>query len=89
MSNGELFYASQDPENPLAPNPTHLPENFGDVILVNGVAWPVLEVEPRKYRFRVLNGSDSRVYDMTLSNGMRWSRSVPTWPANDPGRWGC
>src|SRR6185369_18099402 len=33
-----------------------------------GVAWPVLDVEPRKYRFRVLNGSDSRVYDMTLSN---------------------
>ena len=70
MSNGELFYASQDPLNPLAPNPTHLPENFGDTILVNGVAWPVLEVEPRKYRFRMLNGSDARVYDMTLSNGM-------------------
>lgn len=69
LANGELFYASQDTENPLAPNPTHLPENFGDVILVNGVAWPVLEVEPRKYRFRVLNGSDSRVYDMRLSNG--------------------
>jgi spore coat protein A len=68
-ASGGLFYASQDPDNPRAPNPTHLPENFGDVILVNGVAWPVLEVEPRKYRFRVLNGSDSRVYDMRLSNG--------------------
>ncbi|MBI4290553.1 MAG: multicopper oxidase domain-containing protein [Betaproteobacteria bacterium] len=70
LANGELFFPSQDPENPLAPNPTHLPEMFGDVVLVNGVAWPVLEVEPRKYRFRVLNGSDSRVYDMRLSNGM-------------------
>lgn len=69
LANGELFYASQDPANPLAPNPTHLPEMFGDVVLVNGVAWPVLDVEPRKYRFRVLNGSDSRVYDMHLSNG--------------------
>lgn len=69
LANGELFYASQDPDNPLAPIPTHLPENFGDTILVNGVAWPVLEVEPRRYRFRVLNGSDSRVYDMRLSNG--------------------
>ena len=69
MANGELFYPSQDPANPLAPNPTHLPEMFGDVVLVNGVAWPVLDVEPRKYRFRVLNGSDSRVYDMRLSNG--------------------
>jgi spore coat protein A len=70
LSNGELFYASEDPTIPTAPNPTHLPENFGDTILVNGVAWPVLDVEPRKYRFRVLNGSDSRVYDMNLSNGM-------------------
>ena len=70
LSNGELYYASQDPTNPLAPNPTHLPENFGDTILVNGTAWPVLDVEPRKYRFRVLNGSDARFYDMTLSNGM-------------------
>jgi spore coat protein A len=69
MANGELFYAAEDTENPLAPKPTHLPENFGDVVLVNGVAWPVLDVEPRKYRFRVLNGSDSRVYDMRLSNG--------------------
>lgn len=70
LANGELFYDAQDPANPLAPNPTHLPENFGEVILVNGVAWPLLEVEPRKYRFRVLNGSDSRVYDLNLSNGM-------------------
>jgi spore coat protein A, manganese oxidase len=69
MANGQLFYASQDPENPFAPNPTHLPENFGDVVLVNGKAWPVLDVEPRRYRFRVVNGSDSRVYDMRLSNG--------------------
>jgi spore coat protein A len=72
LANGELFYDSVDPANPLAPNPTHLPENFGNVILVNGVAWPVMDVEPRKYRFRVLNGSDSRVYDMTPSNGMPW-----------------
>ncbi len=69
LDNGELFYASTDAENPAAPTPTHLPENFGDVVLVNGKAWPVLDVEPRKYRFRIVNGSDSRVYDMRLSNG--------------------
>ena len=72
LSTGELFYDAVDPANPLAPVPTHLPENFGNVILVNGVAWPVMDVEPRKYRLRVLNGSDSRVYDMTPSNGMPW-----------------
>lgn len=36
------------------------PEFFGDVIVVNGHSWPVLEVEPRLYRFRFLNGCNSR-----------------------------
>lgn len=66
---GELHYPAVDPENPHAPTPTHLPEFFGDVILVNGKTWPVLEVEPRRYRFRVLNGSDSRFYTLSLSSG--------------------
>ncbi|MCB0270602.1 MAG: multicopper oxidase domain-containing protein [Calditrichaeota bacterium] len=48
--------------------PTALAEFFGDVILVNGQAWPKLEVEPRKYRFRLLNGSDSRFYILKLEN---------------------
>ncbi len=37
---------------------------YGDVILVNGVPWPAMPVERRKYRFRVLNASVSR--------GFRW-----------------
>ena len=36
---------------------------FGDVILVNGRPWPVMQVERRKYRFRILNASISRSYD--------------------------
>ncbi|MEQ1804479.1 MAG: multicopper oxidase domain-containing protein [Burkholderiaceae bacterium] len=46
--------------------PTHVPEMFGDVICVNGVAWPNLQVEPRQYRLRLLNGSDSRVYNLNF-----------------------
>jgi hypothetical protein len=42
---------------------------YGDVILVNGVPWPTMKVEPRKYRFRVLNGSLARGYTLKLSNG--------------------
>ena len=42
---------------------------FGDVILVNGSPWPVMKVERRKYRFRVLNASTSRSYDLALSTG--------------------
>ncbi len=42
---------------------------FGDVILVNGVPWPTMQVEPRKYRFRFLNASVSRSYKWRLSDG--------------------
>ena len=43
-----------------------LPEMFGDYILVNGKVWPYLNVEPRKYRLRLLNGSDSRFYELKI-----------------------
>jgi spore coat protein A len=39
---------------------------LGDVLLVNGKVWPYLDVERRKYRFRVLNGSNSRAYTLQL-----------------------
>ena len=48
--------------------PTALAEFFGDFILVNGKAWPKLDVEPRPYRFRFLNGSDSRFYVLEFRN---------------------
>jgi spore coat protein A, manganese oxidase len=67
-TDGQLFYPSM-PEEPGQPDPTILPEFFGDFILVNGKTWPALEVEPRQYRFRVLNGSDSRFYNLFLSGG--------------------
>jgi FtsP/CotA-like multicopper oxidase with cupredoxin domain len=42
---------------------------YGDVILVNGRPWPTMQVEQRKYRFRVLNASVARGYTLRLSNG--------------------
>jgi spore coat protein A len=57
-ANLDSFSVSEFPNG----GPTALAEFFGDIILVNGMAWPKLEVEPRKYRFRLLNGSDSRFY---------------------------
>jgi FtsP/CotA-like multicopper oxidase with cupredoxin domain len=42
---------------------------FGDVILVNGRAWPVMKVERRKYRFRILNASVTRSYRWQLDSG--------------------
>jgi spore coat protein A, manganese oxidase len=42
---------------------------MGDVNLVNGKPWPLMKVEPRKYRFRILNGAISRSYKLKLSTG--------------------
>jgi len=40
--------------------PTGLAEFFGDHMVVNGKIWPKMDVEPRNYRLRLLNGCDSR-----------------------------
>lgn len=78
---GQLFYPSQPgqkpppapqpppPIDPELPNPSVVPSFVGDTILVNGKIWPYLRVEPRKYRFRILNGSNARFYRMRLSSG--------------------
>ena len=50
--------------------PSALAEFFGDHIVVNGVIWPKEPVEPRNYRFRLLNGCDSRFLGVQF-------RSVP------------
>jgi spore coat protein A len=42
--------------------PMWVPQFFGNTIVVNGKVWPFLNVEPRRYRFRILNGSNSRFY---------------------------
>ncbi|MCK9593470.1 MAG: multicopper oxidase domain-containing protein [Methanoregula sp.] len=72
---GSLFYPSvYDPSlyevgphtDPL-PTVSVVPEFFGDHIVVNGKIWPLLDVEPRKYRFRVLDGSTARFYNLALT----------------------
>ncbi|KQQ80929.1 multicopper oxidase domain-containing protein [Arthrobacter sp. Leaf137] len=42
---------------------------WGDIILVNGAPWPVMKVQRRIYRFRILNASISRSYRFSLSTG--------------------
>jgi spore coat protein A, manganese oxidase len=68
-SDGSLFYPDTREyfdgfAGPYVPYsdiaPIMNPEFFGNVMLVNGKTWPVLHVEPRRYRFRILNGCNSR-----------------------------
>jgi FtsP/CotA-like multicopper oxidase with cupredoxin domain len=46
------------------------PEFFGNMMVVNGFTWPYLEVEQRRYRFRFLNGCNSRFLILKPDNGM-------------------
>jgi FtsP/CotA-like multicopper oxidase with cupredoxin domain len=58
---GQLVYDSFDHDGFL-----------GDTFLVNGAVQPVLRVKRRKYRFRLLCGSNARYFDMYLSSGQPW-----------------
>ena len=66
-SHGQLYYpVSPDPEAPW------VPECFGDAMLVNGKLFPYLDIEPRKYRFRIVNAANARFFQLSLSNGMEF-----------------
>ena len=43
-----------------------IPEFFADTALVNGAPYPYLQVEQRHYRFRILNGSQARFFNLQL-----------------------
>jgi FtsP/CotA-like multicopper oxidase with cupredoxin domain len=60
--------------NPLTPGPNPtvhpqwVPEYFGGMSVVNGTIWPRLKVEPRPYRFRLLDGSNARCYTIDVKD---------------------
>ncbi len=66
---GALYYPNLAP-NPMV-HPVWTPEFIGDIITVNGKTWPYLSVAPRKYRFRLLNGSNARFYEIWLQDLVR------------------
>jgi spore coat protein A len=51
-------------------SPIWNPEFFGNMMVVNGFTWPYLEVERTRYRFRFLNGCNSRFLILKMSNDM-------------------
>ena len=57
---------------------------LGDVQLANGIIQPYLNVNKRRYRFRVLNGGPSRFYELFLTDPLSPSTQIPFWViAND------
>ena len=64
---GTLLYPTSD-----IPGAVWIGEYFGDVMLVNGKVWPFLDVEPRLYRFRVLNGCNARILNLDIGGARMW-----------------
>jgi spore coat protein A len=62
---GSLFYPTQ---GVTSYHPEWVPEFFGDVAVVNAKAWPVVDVEPRRYRLRIVNGSQARFYNLQFAD---------------------
>ena len=52
---------------------------LGDVFVVNGKAQPYFNVQRRKYRFRILNGSNARWYEFQLSSGQFLQIGNDSW----------
>jgi spore coat protein A len=71
---GSLWYAhTYDPNRwdllsggLTLPDPSSIPEFFGDTMLVNGTAYPVVEVQARRYRLRLLNACNARFLNLQL-----------------------
>jgi spore coat protein A, manganese oxidase len=64
---GTFLYPTSDIEGV-----TWIGEYFGDVMLVNGKVWPFLNVEPRMYRFRILNGCNARILNLDIGGPTFW-----------------
>ncbi len=69
-ADGSFFYPAIDPT--LTKTPGTLGKYYngmmGDTILVNGAVQPYVEVSNTRYRFRILNASNARIYQLALSS---------------------
>src|SRR3712207_5894228 len=69
---GSFYYPSIDPTLKSEPGVLSSATNgtysgvFGDTILVNGAPWPQMDVSNTMYRFRILNASNARAYELAL-----------------------
>ncbi|HWP13698.1 MAG TPA: multicopper oxidase domain-containing protein [Ramlibacter sp.] len=90
---GDLWYEhvaaagrGKKPAPVTPPDPSAMPEFFGDTILVNGTVSPYLVVEPRQYRLRMLNACNSRFLNPRLvyAKGKRGVDATEPMPS-DPG----
>jgi bilirubin oxidase len=90
---GRGFFGDVPPEGPFIPttdvSPIWNPEFFGNTVTVNGNTWPVLEVEPRRYRFRLLNACNARTLFLKITTDPLAPRpakaALPMWVIGSDG----
>ena len=68
---GQLVYAPSFEDGEEPEHGAWASEFFGDLAVVNGAVFPYLEVEPRPYRLRLLNGSNARYYNLFFNLAKR------------------
>ena len=89
-TNGQLYFPNAAPGGLNGPptNPEHpywIPEFLGDSVVVNGKVWPFLNVEPRRYRFLFLNGSNARSYETFFVNPATTVMGPVMWAIGNDG----
>ena len=72
LDDGQTYGLNGNLNIPFLPSPTSdispvwNPEAFFNVVLVNGSSWPKLDVEPERYRLRLLNATNSRFLNLAM-----------------------
>jgi len=75
------FFGDATPGGPFIPNtdlpPIWNPEFFGNTMVTNGRTWPTMTVEPRRYRFRLLNACNTRFLLLKVASNPLAARPAP------------
>jgi spore coat protein A, manganese oxidase len=87
------FFGDATAGGPFIPttdlSPYWNPEFFGNTMVVNGRTWPALNVEARRYRFRILNASNSRMVMLKVVTNPTATRparaALPIWQIGSDG----
>ncbi|HEU5182438.1 MAG TPA: multicopper oxidase [Candidatus Polarisedimenticolia bacterium] len=82
---GQLYFPAGYPLNPNPDHPFWIPEFTGDTIAVNGHTWPYLNVEPKRYRFLIINGSNARTYELFLTGAVTKAKGPAFWQIGTDG----
>ena len=78
--NPKEFRLLKSTQNLTPPNPSCIPEYFGDTMLANGMVYPMATVQAKRYRFLVLNACNARFLNINLMEVAPAAGEVTTDP---------